>query len=176
MKFNETSLQGAYIIEREPYQDFRGSFARTFCTEEFRKCGLKSPMVQSNLSVTLKKNTIRGMHYQVNGAEEDKLVLCLRGAILDVILDTRNNSETFGQHIKIELTESNNRMLYVPKGFAHGYLTLKDDCHVFYQVSNFYNAAQELGIRWNDPFFKVDWPIVSPIVSEKDSRYRDFEK
>jgi dTDP-4-dehydrorhamnose 3,5-epimerase len=174
MNFQATLFKEAHVIEREPFQDFRGSFARVFCVEEFKKHGLEYEMVQSNLSVTHHKGTIRGMHYQVEGSEEDKLVMCFSGAILDVIIDIRKTSATFGKNFMVELTGINNKMLFVPKGFAHGFLTLTDHCSVFYQVSNFYNSAHERGIRWNDPFFKINWPITNPIVSDKDSRSKDF--
>lgn len=175
MIFVETKLKGAFIIKDEPFRDYRGSFTRTFCAREFSEHGLKHHMVQSNLSITPKKNTLRGMHYQVEGAEEAKLVRCLRGRILDVIIDIRLDSPTFGQHLAAELTAADEgQMLYVPEGFAHGFLTLEDDCHVFYQVSNFYSSGKEKGLRWNDPFFRIDWPSVTPIISPKDSNYPDF--
>jgi dTDP-4-dehydrorhamnose 3,5-epimerase len=174
MKFIETMLQGAYIIELEPFRDHRGAFARTFCAWEFKEHGLEDVMVQSNLSISDKKNTLRGMHYQVEGAEEAKLVRCSKGSILDCVVDIRRGSETFGRSIMIELSELNNRMVYVPRGCAHGLLTLEDNCHVFYQVSNFYSPGKERGIRWNDPFFKIEWPVTDPIVSEKDAGYADF--
>jgi dTDP-4-dehydrorhamnose 3,5-epimerase len=175
MNFIKTSISGAYIIERQPVSDLRGDFARVFCVEEFKSKGLEYNMVQSNISTTKKQGTIRGMHYQVEGSEEDKLVMCVKGIILDVILDARRTSATFGKHIKVELSEDNNRMLYVPKGVAHGYLTLQDNCTVFYQVSSFYNRDRERGIRWNDHFFNIDWPVDKPIISDKDSSYPDFK-
>lgn len=174
MKINKHSLEGAFVIDIEPVVDHRGAFARTFCAEEFRKHGLEYNMVQSNISITLKRNTIRGMHFQLGEAQEAKLVRCIRGAILDVIIDIRKDSDTYAQHFMIELTSSNNKMLYVPRGIAHGFLTLEDDCHVFYQVSNFYAPNKENGIRWNDPFFNIRWPISNPILSEKDASYEDF--
>lgn len=174
MKFNETFLRGAFVIDIEPVVDHRGAFARTFCAEEFRKHGLEYNMVQSNISITLKHNTIRGMHFQVDETQEAKLVRCIRGKILDVIVDIREDSDTYAQHFMIELTGSNNKMIYVPRGFAHGFLTLEDNCHVFYQVSNFYAPNKENGIRWNDPYFGIKWPISNPILSEKDADYEDF--
>ncbi len=174
MKFIETELSGAYIIELEPFMDFRGSFARTFCAREFRKYGLKENMVQSNLSISTLKNTIRGMHFQIEGAQEAKLVRCIRGRILDVIIDIRKETSTFGKHISIELTETCGSMLYIPEGFAHGFLTLENECHVFYQVSNYYTPEKEFGIRWDDKFFGIKWSVDNPIVSEKDSNYPDF--
>lgn len=174
MKFIETKLAGAYIIELEPFHDHRGSFARTFCAREFKNHGLNDSMVQSNLSISIPQYTLRGLHYQADEAKEAKLVRCTQGRILDVIVDIRKASLTFAKHIKVELSDSNNRMLYVPEGFAHGFITLVENCHVFYQVSNFYTPAKESGIRWNDPFFKIAWPVENPIVSEKDANYPNF--
>jgi len=176
MEFKETSLKGAFIIELRPFRDNRGVFARTFCANEFAAHGLRHNMVQSNLSITYKKNTIRGMHYQVNGAEEAKLIRCVRGRVLDAIIDIRPNSETFGRHIMLELDSKSSclQLLYVPENFAHGFLTLKDKCEVLYQVSNFYSPGKERGIRWSDPFFGIPWPTDNPIVSDKDANYPDF--
>lgn len=174
MIFIETELKGAYIIEIEPHIDERGFFARTFCVNEFKQQGLNYNMVQSNLSKSLKKNILRGMHYQVNGAEEAKLVRCIRGKIWDVIIDLRPDSSTYCKHIDVELSEYNNRMIYVPEVFAHGFITLVDNCEVFYQVSNFYTPNSELGIRWNDSLFKINWPTNQPIISEKDKSLPDF--
>jgi len=175
MRFTETKLKGAFVIEREPSIDFRGNFARVFCADELKKQGLNFQMVQSNISFTAKKETIRGMHYQVEGGEEDKIVTCLKGRILDVIIDLRRDSETFSRYLMFELFESDNKMLYVPRGFAHGFLTLEDNCQVLYFVSNFYNPTQERRIRWNDPFFNIKWPIENPIISEKDASCQDFK-
>ncbi len=174
MKFAETELSGAYVIESEPFCDERGSFARTFCSHEFREHGLEDNMVQSNLSVSKPRYTLRGLHYQIDGAEEAKLVRCVRGEMLDVIVDLRKMSSTFCRHIRVVLNESNNRMLYVPPGFAHSFITLTENCHVFYQVSNFYTPGKEEGIRWNDPCIGIEWPTDAPIISEKDSGWPDF--
>ena len=174
MKFTETELKGAFVIEMVPRVDERGFFARTFCAHEFSENGLKSNMVQSNLSKSTLKNTLRGMHYQVNGAEEAKLVRCTRGKIRDVIIDIRPESATYCKHFSIELTDENYKMLYVPEGFAHGFITLTDNCEVFYQVSNFYTPNSEKGIRWNDTLFNIEWPTKNPIISEKDNAHPDF--
>lgn len=176
MIFIETALKGAFIIEIEKRQDERGFFARTFCANEFAKHGLRSQMPQCNMSLSLKKNTIRGMHYQVDGAEEAKLIRCTRGGILDVIIDIRPDSKTYCDHIKVELTQQNYKMLYVPEGFAHGFLTLMDDVEVAYQVSQFYTPGKEKGIRWNDPLFNINWTTTAPIVSDKDAEHLDFIK
>ena len=174
MRFFETKLEGAYIIEREPFTDSRGSFSRTFCAKEFKQYNLAANMVQTNFSLSNRKHILRGMHYQVEGAEEDKLVQCLRGTIWDVIIDLRESSKSFGQHLGVELSEANKKMLYVPRGFAHGFLSLEDFCYVLYQVSNFYAPDKERGIRWNDSFFGIDWPTKSPLLSAKDAFYPDF--
>lgn len=174
MIFHPTKLEGAYIIELQPFVDHRGSFARTFCANEFAEHGLKTNMVQTNLSISGPKHTLRGMHYQIEGAEEVKLVRCIKGSIVDAIIDLRKDSATYCQHITVELTATNNKMIYVPEGFAHGLLTLEEDCHVTYQVSNFYAPGKERGIRWNDPYFGIGWPTENPVLSEKDKILPDF--
>ncbi len=176
MKFTETKLKGAFIIELEPFIDLRGSFARTFCANEFGAHGLNTVLPQSNLSISKPKYTLRGMHYQIDGAEEAKLMRCQKGAILDTIIDIRKDSATYCQHIQVELTDKNNTMLYVPEGFAHGFITLEEDCEVFYQVSEFYTPGKEKGIRWNDPLFGISWPTNQPVLSDKDAIHPDFIK
>jgi len=176
MEFIKTELEGAYIIKLAAFKDHRGVFARTFCANEFKEHGLATNMVQSNLSISNEKFTLRGMHYQVDGAEEDKLVRCIRGKLVDVIIDIRPNSKTYCKHIKVELSDTNDTMLYVPRGFAHGFMTLENDTHIMYQVSNFYNKEKERGIRWNDPSFNIKWGTDEPIISDKDTSYPDFKK
>ena len=175
MKFTETKLKGAFIIESTPFVDHRGSFRRTFCANEFEEHGLHTHLVQTNLSISGPIHTLRGMHYQVEGAEEAKLVRCVKGRIWDSIIDLRKDSQTYLSHISVELTDSNETMLYVPEGFAHGFLTLEDDCHVTYQVSQFYTPGKEQGIRWNDPLFNIVWPTDAPVLSEKDSALQDYQ-
>lgn len=174
MKFVETKLKGAFVIELQPFNDHRGSFARTFCAREFAEHGLHENLVQTNLSVSKPLHTLRGMHYQIEGAEEAKLVRCIKGDILDTIIDLRPESETYCEHVSVRLTGENDRMFYVPEGFAHGFLTLAEDCHVTYQVSNFYAPGKERGIRWNDPMFNIQWGVDNPVLSEKDSILPDF--
>lgn len=176
MLFTETKLKGAFIIDLEKRVDERGFFARSFCANEFEKHGLNTVMPQTNMSLSKFKNTIRGMHYQIDGAEEAKLIRCTKGEILDVIIDIRKNSPTYCQHISVELSDENYRMLYVPEGFAHGFLTLTDNVEVNYQVSQFYTPGKEKGIRWNDPLFAINWNIENPIISEKDAIHPDFIK
>jgi len=169
MKFTETKLKGAYIIELDPIEDERGYFARSFCKGEFAKYGLDFNIVQCNISYNRKRGTIRGMHYQVSPYEEIKLVQCIDGAIYDVIIDLRPESPTFKQWFGDFLMAESHKMFYVPKGFAHGYLTTKDYTAVFYQVSEYYHPNFERIIRWDDVGFGIKWPKMDKyIVSRKD--------
>ncbi len=168
MRFIETELKGAYIIELEEKHDHRGFFARTFCAQEFEEHGLKPAVAQCNLSFNYKKGTLRGMHYQTPPAAETKLVRCVKGEIYDVIIDMRPESPTFLQHIGVELTADNHRALYVPEMFAHGYQALTDGAEVLYQVGEFYTPGYEKGLRYNDPFFNIQWPMEVTEISEKD--------
>lgn len=171
MIFTETELKGAFIIDLEEKHDHRGFFARTFCAQEFEAHGLKSVVAQCNLSFNHKKGTLRGMHYQIPPAAETKLVRCTRGAIYDVIIDMRPESPSFLSFIGVELTALNHRALYVPEMFAHGYQTLTDDAEVAYQVSEFYTPGYERGLRYDDPFFNIDWPLEVMEISEKDQNW-----
>jgi dTDP-4-dehydrorhamnose 3,5-epimerase len=176
MIFQPTALQGVFVIQPERLVDARGFFSRVWCQKEFAKFDLATEMVQCNISYNKCKGTLRGMHYQRKPYEEIKLVRCTYGSILDVIIDLRPFSVTYKKSISVELNDKNRIMLYVPKGFAHGYLTLKDDTEVFYQVSEFYTPEVECGVRWNDPQFQIKWPV-SPenlIISEKDSSWPDY--
>ena len=169
MIFRELRLVGAYLIELNKFGDHRGFFARTFCANEFSDLGLEYNFVQSNWSFSEEVHTLRGMHFQKGDAAEVKLVRCTRGRLLDVIIDLREDSPTYLQHHMEELTHDNGKMLYVPRDFAHGFLTLDPLSEIFYQVSNFYNKKQEGGIRWNDPKIGIDWPVDNPIISDKDA-------
>ena len=174
MIFVETKLKGAYIIEPERLEDERGFFSRTWCKREFEAHGLNPNVVQCNISFNRKKGTLRGMHYQVAPYEEAKSVRCTMGRVYDVIIDLRPNSKTFMQWIVVELTSANRKMIYVPKGFAHGFLTLEDNTEVFYQMSEFYAPECARGVRWNDPAFGILWPAVVTVISERDKQYPDF--
>ena len=175
MIFQKTPLDGAYLIDLEKRGDDRGFFARAFCKEEFGRIGLSKDFVQVNDSTSSQKGTLRGMHYQLSTGAETKLVRCIRGKLWDVILDLRTGSKTFGQSFGAELTDENRRAMYVPKGFAHGFLSLVDDVEVMYFVDEFYAPELELGIRWNDPTFKIEWPIEPEVLSDKDRDHRDFD-
>ena len=176
MKYTETKLQGAFIIEIEPLEDERGSFTRSFCRKEFEKLGLNSEIVQCNVSSNKKAGTLRGMHFQKAPFEETKIVSVTKGAIYDVIIDLRKESETYCKWFSIELTENNNKMLYIPKGFAHGFQTLVDDTIVYYQMGNYYNPEYTDGVRWDDPAFNIKRAeCKNRVISEKDKIYKDYD-
>jgi len=174
MNFTETKLSGAFVIELQRTEDSRGFFARAFCRREFEAHGLNPAVAQCNTSFNRAAGTLRGMHYQVDPFREVKLVRCISGAIHDVIIDLRPASPTYRAWAGFDLSAENHRTLYVPEGFAHGYLTLADHTEVFYQVSEFYNPGHERGIRWNDPAFAIHWPVTPRIVSPKDASHPDF--
>jgi dTDP-4-dehydrorhamnose 3,5-epimerase len=174
MIFTETKLKGAYIIELEPIIDQRGFFARSFCQKEFEQHGIRMNIAQCNISYNKEKGTLRGMHYQAAPHEEAKIVSCIRGLIYDVIIDLRKDSSTYREWIAVELSEAHYKMLYVPKGFAHGFLTLEDNTEVFYHMSEFYAPGFGQGVRWNDPTFGITWPGEANIISDQDRSYPDF--
>ena len=174
MIFTKTPLKGAYVIDPERHTDERGFFARTWCQQEFEAHGLNPVLVQCNISYNYRKGTLRGMHYQVAPHAEEKLVRCTAGAIYDVIVDLRADSHTFKHWFAMELSFENRRMLYLPAGLAHGFLTLTDGAEVFYQMSEFYMSECARGIRWNDPTFGIRWPHEVTMISEQDRIYPDF--
>jgi dTDP-4-dehydrorhamnose 3,5-epimerase len=175
MRFVETPLAGAYIIELDKREDDRGFFARLFCEREFGELGLETRFVQVNNSLSKDRGTLRGMHYQLGKSAEVKVVRAIRGALWDAILDLRPGSKTFGQSFGAELSAENRRMMYVPCGFAHGFLTLQENTEAFYFVSTFYDPASERGVRWNDPRFAIQWPTDPQILSDKDANQREFD-
>ena len=175
MQFNKTPLVGAYTIDLDKLGDDRGFFARLYCSDEFSNAGLINSFVQINNSLTKEKGTLRGMHYQLPPVAEVKVVRCVRGSLFDMILDIRPDSPTFGKYYGETLSAENRRMMYVPQGFAHGFLTLEDDTEAFYLVSSPYGPEQERGIRFNDPEFKMDWPLEPEEISEKDRSWPDFD-
>jgi len=175
MLFKETKLKGAYIIEIEPARDNRGFFARSFCRNEFKRYGLNPDIAQCSISFNRKKGTLRGMHYQMPAHAEDKVVMCVKGVIYDVIIDLRHDSATCGKWFAVELKADSYKMIYVPKGFAHGFQTLKNDTAVLYQISEFYTPESSGGIKWDDPFFNIKWPVEKTTISEKDKNYSLFK-
>jgi len=175
MIFHPTPLQGAYTVEIEKRGDERGFFARAFCEKEFGQAGLESRFVQINNSLSAKKGTLRGLHYQLPPKAEVKLIRCIRGALYDVILDLRPDSSSFGKSFGVELTAENRLMMYVPCGFAHGFMTLAGDTETFYLTSDFYAPEQERGIRHNDPRFALSWPFAPQEISAKDTQWPNFD-
>jgi dTDP-4-dehydrorhamnose 3,5-epimerase len=177
MVFRETCLKGAYVIDVELNSDERGAFGRSYCWREFEERGLDPHIVQCNISRNRKRGTVRGMHYQAAPHEEAKLIRCSRGSMYDVIVDLRPNSPSFGQWTGVELAADPSRplrMIFVPKGFAHGFQTLEDDTEVFYQMSEFHVPDAARGFRWNDPAFSIEWPEPVRVISERDRTYPDF--
>jgi dTDP-4-dehydrorhamnose 3,5-epimerase len=171
MIFTETKLKGAYLVDLDQHEDERGFFARSWCMDEFEKHDLNARLVQCNISFNKKRGTLRGMHYQTEPYKEAKLVRCTMGALYDVIIDLRSDSPTFKEWFSVELTAHNHRALYVPEGLAHGFQTLEDNTEVFYQMSEFFHPECARGVRWDDPAFGIAWPILSPILSNKDAQF-----
>lgn len=174
MIFTETELSGAYVIEIEKVEDKRGFFARSWDKKEFEKHGLNPNLVQCSISLNIKKGILRGMHFQDSPYEETKLVRCTKGRIFDVMVDLREDSPSKNKWFGVELTESNHKMLYVPEGFAHGFQTLENDSEVSYQISETYKPEYSKGIRWNDKFFEIKWPLIPTIMSKKDEKHPKF--
>ena len=173
MRFTPTSLEGVLIVELEPHADERGFFARSFCVDEFAARGLRTDVLQCNVSFNRRRGTLRGMHFQVAPRAEAKLVRCTRGALLDVVVDLRPASPTYCRWVGVELggEAAPHRALYVPEGFAHGFQTLEDDTEVFYQMFERFSAEHARGVRWDDPAFGIRWPLPDPILSDKDRSY-----
>lgn len=173
MDFYETDIPGAYIAELEKIGDERGFFARTWCRDEFAEQGITASFVQANTAFSRKRGTLRGLHYQAPPHAEGKLVRCIQGTIYDVALDMRPDSSAFGTWIGVELSSENRRLLYIPEGCAHGYLTLTGDTEVFYLVTARYAPDAERGVRYDDPAFDIEWPIEVEVISEKDASWPD---
>ena len=171
MRFIPLKLADAFVVELEKMGDERGYFARSWCVREFAEHGLDSNLVQCNVSFNRHRGTLRGMHFQLPPFSEGKLVRCTRGRMLDVIVDIRPDAPTFLQWTGEELTPDNGRMMFVPKGFAHGFITLADDTEVFYQMTEFYDPGSARGVRWDDPLFGISWPEEPRVMSPKDQGY-----
>jgi dTDP-4-dehydrorhamnose 3,5-epimerase len=175
MRFTETKVAGAFLVEPEPVADERGFFARTWCREEFADHGLNPELAQANISFSHRRGTLRGLHLQAPPHAEAKLVRCTRGAIFDVAVDLRPGSPTYLAWSGAELTDANRAMLYVPEGCAHGFLTLTDASEVAYQMSAPYAPAAARGVRWNDPAFGIEWPGEVLVINERDRSYPDLD-
>ena len=175
MKITQTKIEGVFIIELEQREDSRGYFARVFAKEKLKKTGVDFSIVHINRSLSKEKGVIRGIHYQKEPKEEDKIIQCLAGKIFDVALDIRPGSKTFGQWVSEILTPDNKKMLLLPKGCAHGFQTLEENSVVEYFVTEYYAPEFENGIRYNDPRFGIEWPIKDAVLSEKDTNWPDFK-
>jgi dTDP-4-dehydrorhamnose 3,5-epimerase len=175
MRFEPAGLDGVWLVHLDPMRDERGLFARTFCVNEFQAHGLETSFPQHSISCSNSKGTVRGMHFQRAPHEEVKLVRCLSGAIWDVVIDMRPGSPTFRQWRGFELSAENQDQIYIPKGFAHGFQTLSDNAQVNYLISELYAPGAASGVRYDDPAFRVTWPLPVSVISDKDLRWPDFQ-
>lgn len=175
MRFQPLQIQGVVQVDVEAAADARGSFARLHCEREFEAQGLAHRMVQSSVSHSRQRGTLRGMHFQWAPSHEGKLVRCIRGAIHDVVVDLRPDSASFAQHVSLELTAAGRRAVFIPAGLAHGFQTLEDEVEVLYQMTDFYVPALAAGVRWNDPAFGIAWPLPVTAIHERDAAYADFD-
>lgn len=164
----ETALEGVYILEPTVFEDHRGFFMESYNKRDFEEIGLFFDFVQDNHSLSVQAGVLRGLHFQLNPKAQTKVVRCLKGAIYDVVVDIRKGSPTFGKWIGVILTEHNRRQIVIPKGFAHGVLTLVPNTEILYKVDEYYSPEHDRAIRWDDPDLKIDWPINNPILSDKD--------
>lgn len=168
MKFLPTSLDGVILIEQPPHYDERGYFVRTYCKNTFAKYGINDLFVQTNISGNNNKGTLRGLHFQCAPYQESKLVRCIKGSVWDVVVDIDPRRESFGSWFGVELSAENMRSIYVPTGYAHGFLTLHDDSELLYIMGNEYSATAATGLRWNDPTVGIEWPITPTVISTRD--------
>ena len=177
MIFTKIPLEGnAYIIDIEPFKDYRGIFARTACLDEFENLNLNGRFIQQSLSFNPKAGTLRGMHWQIEPYSEEKLVRVTRGSIFDVIVDLNRESKTFKKWYSIELSEDNQRQIYIPKGFAHGFQTLRDNTEVLYQMTVKFKQEASKGFHWADPNINIDWPIIkNRIIGIRDTEFENFK-
>ncbi len=171
MHFSKTDLAGAWVIAPSPHEDDRGRFMRAWCAREFAEHGLDFLPVQANMGFSIRRGTVRGMHFQAEPALEAKLVRCTRGAIFDVVVDLRPESPAYGKWYGTELSAENGRMLYVPEQCAHGYQTLEERTEIYYMVSAFYAPSSVRGVRFDDPAFGIEWPLVATVVSDQDRNW-----
>ncbi|MCQ4161235.1 dTDP-4-dehydrorhamnose 3,5-epimerase [Roseomonas sp. GC11] len=165
-------MEGPVLVSTRRFGDARGYFSETWSARDLAACGLAAEFVQDNFSTSAPVGTLRGLHFQIQPDPQDKLVRCLRGRILDVAVDLRRASPTYGQHVAVELSAENGLQLFVPVGFAHGFCTLEPDCEVAYKVTGYYSPACDKGVAWDDPDLAIDWPLPpgGPVLSDKDSR------
>jgi dTDP-4-dehydrorhamnose 3,5-epimerase len=175
MLFTETPLNGAFVVDLEKRGDDRGFFARAFCVEEFKKQGLNPTVVQANISGSTKKGTLRGLHYQTAPMAEVKFIRCIKGSVFDVLVDLRPESPSFKKWYGVELSARNQKAVYIPEGFAHGHQTLEPDSQIMYLVSQVYSPEHERGVRYDDPAFRILWPLEPTVMSPKDKSWPYFK-
>ena len=173
MRFTPTAIAGVVVVDQDPIADERGAFSRTYCKDSFAEAGLAFQPVQESLSSNKARYTLRGLHYQAAPAEEQKLVRCVRGAVFDVAVDLRRDSDTRSRWFGLELSAENGRALFVPRGVAHGFLTLGDDAEVFYLIDTPYAPGQARGVRWDSPVFGIAWPHAPAVISQRDAQWPD---
>ena len=171
MIFTQSRIAGAWILDIVPFRDHRGFFATTWLPDELRKHGINPELAQCNLAFSVKRGTLRGMHFQKAPHAQAKIIRATRGSLIDVIVDLREDSPTFRQWDAVELTADNHRMLYMPEGIAHGYLTLEDNTEAYYHASSLYQPSAESGVRWDDPAFGIEWPFEPTEISDKDRQW-----
>lgn len=170
MNVTETKLQGVYIVEPQVFGDARGWFTESWSEKKLAEAGIRANFVQDNHSYSAQKGTLRGLHYQLNPMCQAKMLRCTRGKIFDVAVDIRKGSPQYGQWVGVELSAENHKQLFIPRGFAHGFITLTDDVEVQYKADNYYAPECDGNIRWDDPDIGVEWPIEPVILSDKDKK------
>lgn len=175
MELIETTLEDAFLIDPKVFKDDRGFFLESYSEKVFKENGIDAKFVQDNHSLSVKKGVLRGLHFQLPPNDQAKLVRVTRGKVYDVIVDIRKNSPTFGKWEGFELSAENFKMLFVPRGFAHAFLTLEDNTEFMYKVDNFYAPESDSGLIWNDPDLNIDWPVKNPVLSEKDAKLQKFK-
>ena len=176
MRFSATSIHGAYVLDLEKREDDRGFFARTWDSSEFKKRGLSAKFVQASMSSTSKSGTLRGMHFQKPPHAENKLIRVTRGIMYDVMIDLREHSQTYMQWFGTELSDTNRLSLYIPEGIAHGFITLSDNVEIHYFMTSYYKQESQTGVRYDDPAFKIKWPIEVAKISKKDASFPDYRR
>ena len=173
MRFTATAIAGVVVIDQQPIRDDRGAFSRTWCRDEFAAAGLDFQPIQESLSTNHARHTLRGLHIQKAPAEEQKLVRCTRGEVFDVAVDLRPDSPTLNQWFGLILSAEAGNALYIPRGCAHGFLTLGDAAEVFYLIDTAYAPGLASGVRWNSPRFAIDWPAAPIVMSDRDAAWGD---
>ncbi len=176
MKKIKTKLNEVFIIEPDVYEDNRGWFCETFNKEKYRQIGINDDFLQDNHSYSAEKETLRGIHFQIGDSAQTKLVRCTKGRVLDVVVDLRRLSNTFGQWISVELNEVNKRQIYIPRGFGHGFVTLTDNCEFVYKVDNYYSRDNDRSLLWNDKTLSIDWQTSNPKLSDKDKYAKNLKE